>query len=135
MLKTIEPESSIAPLKYFILKIASLKYLYMALIILCLLIAFLFNRFSSKVYEASASLSPVEDKTPSVLRSNEMFTGIQSIEALNKIENDITNLSSFDLAYSTVSSMNLEISYFSEIKKIFRQTTELFGITPFTVTY
>jgi len=133
MLKTIEPDSSIAPLKYFILKVASLKYLYLALIILTCLVAFLFNHYSVRVYEASASLSPVEDKTPSVLRSNEMFTGIQSIEALNKIENDITNLSSFDLAYTTVSSMNLEVSYFSEIKKIFRQTTELFGTTPFIV--
>ena len=48
MLKTIEPDSSIAPLKYFILKVASLKYLYMALIIIVLLAAFLFNHFSPK---------------------------------------------------------------------------------------
>jgi len=85
MLKTIEPDSSIAPLKYFILKVASLKYLYMALIVLCLLIAFLFNRFSGKVYEASASLSPVEDKTSTILSSNELFSSLRSLESMNNI--------------------------------------------------
>ena len=133
MLKTIEPDSSIAPLKYFILKVASLKYLYMALIIICLVAAFLLNHFSTKVYEASASLSPVEDKTSNMLSSNELFTGLRSLESLNNIENDITNLSSFELVYNTVSSMNLEVSYFTEYEKILTQTSELFGTTPFTV--
>jgi len=133
MLKTIEPDSSIAPLKYFILKVASLKYLYMAVIIICLLAAFLFNHFSTKVYEASASLSPVEDRTSNILRSNELFTGLQSLESLNNIENDITNLSSFELVYNTVNGMNLEVSYFTEYEKILTRTNELFGSTPFTV--
>lgn len=134
MLKTIEPDSSIAPLKYFIFKVASLKYLYMALIVLCLLAAFLYNHFSGKVYEATASLSPIEDKTSTILSTNEFFAGLRSLESLNNIENDITNLSSFELVYKTVNSMNLEVSYFSEFKKIFTQTTELYGNTPFTVT-
>ncbi len=133
MLKTIEPDSSIAPLKYFILKVASLKYLYMAVIIICLLAAFLFNHFSTKVYEASASLSPVEDKTSTILSSNELFSGLRSLETMNNIENDINNLNSFELVYKTVNSMKLEVSYFSELKKIFTQTSELFGSTPFTV--
>ncbi len=133
MLKTIEPESSIAPLKYFLLKVASLKYLYMALMGLCIAIAFLFNLFSHKVYEASASLSPVENKTSSILSSNEFFSGMQALESVNKLENDITNLSSFALVYSTVNSMNLEVSYFSEYKKIFKQSDELFSTSPFTV--
>jgi tyrosine-protein kinase Etk/Wzc len=133
MLKTIEPDSSIAPLKYFVLKVATLKYLYMALIVLCLTIAFLYNHFSNNVYEASASLSPVEDKTSSMLRSNELFSGLESLESMRNIENDINNLGSFELVYSTVNSMNLEVSYFSESKKILKQTSELFGTTPFTV--
>jgi tyrosine-protein kinase Etk/Wzc len=133
MLKTIEPDSSIAPLKYFILKVVSLKYLYMALIVLCFAVAVLNNKFSHKVYEASASLSPVEDKTSSILSSNELFSGLQTLESVNKIENDITNLSSFALVYSTVNSMKLEVSYFSEYKKFFKQTNELFGNSPFTV--
>jgi len=133
MLKTIEPDSSIAPLKYFILKIASLKYLYIAVIVLCFVLAFLKNQLSPKLYEVSALLSPVENKTSSILSSNELFSGLQTLESVNKIENDITNLSSFALVYSTVNSMNLEVSYFSVYKKIFKLTNELFGNSPFTV--
>jgi len=133
MLKTIEPDSSIAPLKYFILKVASLKYLYIALILLCIAVALLYNRFSHKVYEASASLNPVENKTSSILSSNELFSGLESLQSLNNIENDITSLRSFALVYSTVIGMNLEVSYFREFKKIIKQTTELYSNSPFTV--
>lgn len=122
-----------APLKYFLIKVASLKYLYFALSILCVSVAVAYNYFSQKQYEAYASLSPVENNTSSILSSNQMFTGLQSLESLNNIENDITNLSSFELIYATVTSMNLEISYFREYKKILKQTNELFGSTPFTV--
>lgn len=133
MLKNIEPESSIAPLKYFFLKVASLKYLYVAVLVVCFAAAFLYNYMSLKVYEASALLSPVENKTTSMLSSNVMFNNLNSFESLNNIENDMTNLSSFGLVYSTVGNMNLEVSYFSESKKIFKQTHELYGNSPFTV--
>lgn len=133
MLKTIEPDSSIAPFKYFVLKIASLKYLYIVMIILCIAAAVLYNMFSTKVYEASASLSPVENKTSSILGSDQLFGGLQSLESLTNIENDITNLSSFALVSSTVTSMNLEVSYFREHKKIIKQTEELFSKSPFNV--
>lgn len=133
MLKTIEPDSSIAPLKYFLLKVASLKYLYIAFTIFCLAITFLYNQLATKEYEASASLSPLENKTSSMLSSNQLFNSMQSIESLNKIENDITNLSSYELVYSTVHSMNLETSYHREYRKIFKLTEELFGTSPFTV--
>jgi len=133
MLKTIEPDSSIAPLKYFLLKVASLKYLYIALIIICLTIALLYNQLASKAYEATASLSPVENKTSSMLSSNQLFSSLQSLESLNNIENDITNLGSYELVYSTVHSMNLETSYHREYRKIFKLTEELFGTSPFTV--
>ena len=133
MLKTIEPDSSIAPFKYFVLKVASLKYLYIVVIILCLAGAVAYNMFSTKSYEASASLSPVENKTSSILGSDQLFGGLQSLQALNNTENDMTNLNSFALVYSTVSDMNLEVSYFREFKKIIKQKEELYGNSPFTV--
>ena len=99
MLKTIEPDSSIAPFKYFVLKMASLKYLYIFLIILCLAAAVLYNIFSTKVYEASASISPVENKTSSILSSDQLFGGLPSLEGVTDIENEINNLSSYALVY------------------------------------
>jgi capsular exopolysaccharide synthesis family protein len=133
MLKTIEPDSSIAPLKYFLLKVASLKYLYIVLIVLSLAVALLYNQLSSKVYEAKASLSPVENKTSTILGSNELFSGLQSLQSLSNIENDINNLSSFALVYSTVTSMNLEVSYYRESQKFIKQSTELYNNSPFTI--
>jgi hypothetical protein len=106
----------------------------MSILILCFAAAFLYNRYSSRVYEASASLSPVENKTSSILSSNQLFGGIESLQSLNNTENDMTNLNSFALVYSTVISMNLEISYFREKQSFFKQTDELYETSPFTVT-
>jgi len=133
MLNTIQPDSSIAPIKYLLLKIFSIKYLYLILLVLFITGAFLYNKYSNKTYEASASLSPVENKTSSLLSSNQLFSGLESLQTLNNIENDITNLSSFALIYSTISSMNLEVSYYRENKSILKQTTEIYGSPPFKV--
>ncbi len=133
MLKTTDPDSSIAPIKYFIFKVASLKYLYITLLVICLAFAFLYNKYSSRVYEASASLSPVENKTSSILSSSQPFGGSRTLESLDNIENDISNLSSFALVYSTVASMNLEVSYFREERKFFKETNEIYGNLPFSI--
>ena len=133
MLKTNDSDASIAPIKYFIFKVASLKYLYIFVLILCLAIAFFFNKYSSKVFEASATLSPVENKTSSILSSNQLFGGLNPLQTIDNIENDISNLSSFGLVYSTVAKMNLEVSYFSEEHKFFKQTQEIYGYLPFTI--
>ncbi len=133
MLKTSDPDASIAPIKYFIFKVASLKYLYIAILLICLAFAFLYNKYSGRVYEASATLSPVENKTSSILSSNQHFGGYESLQALNNIENDINNLSSFALVYSTVTDMNLEVSYFREEQKFIKQTVEMFENAPFKI--
>lgn len=133
MLKANDSDSSIAPIKYFIFKVASLKYLYISILVVCLAVAVLYNKYSGRVYEASASLSPVENKTSSILSSNQPFGGLESLQSLNNIENDITNLSSFALVYSTVTNMNLEVSYFREEQKFFKQTVELFENAPFSI--
>ncbi len=133
MLKTNDQDASIAPIKYFIFKVASLKYLYITLLVLCLAVAVLFNKYSSRVYEASATLSPVENKTSSILSSNQLFGGLNPLQTIDNIENDISNLSSFALAYSTVTKMNLEVSYFREQQKFLKQTHEIYGNLPFTI--
>lgn len=134
MANSPESNSSMAPLKYFLLKVAALKYLYILVLILFVGAAYLYNRYSSKVFEASSSLSPVENKTSSMLSSNQLFGGLESLQNLNNIENDITNLNSFALVYSTVTDMKLEVSYFREGEGIFKQTDELYGNSPITVT-
>lgn len=135
MNNTTESDSSIAPLKYFLLKVVSLKFLYIICLVIFLIAVFLYNRYSTKVYEATASISPVENKTSSLLSSNQPFGGsLASIESLTEIENEMNNLTSFALVYKTVQSMNLEVSYFMEKSNIFKQTEELYGQYPIIVT-
>lgn len=136
MMKNNESESSMAPLKYFVLKAVLLKYFYLLCFLLFVGAAFVYNYYSKKVYEVSASISPVENKTSSILSSNQLFGGLESIQAmndLNSIENDIKNLSSFGLVHSTITKMNLEVTYYVEIGKILKQTNELYGQSPFII--
>ena len=131
---TPESESSKAPLKYFLLKVASIKYFYIICIFLCLSLAVIFYLITPKTYEATASISPVENKTSSMLSSSQLFGGIESIQSLTAIENEINNLNSFDLVFNTIANMNFEVSYFREKSKILKRTDELYGQVPFLVT-
>ena len=133
MIKTTESDSSLAPVKYFILKVVSLKYFYITCLILSIVIAFLYNKYAGKIYEASASISPVENKTSSLLSSNQLFGGLDAIQSITNIENEINNINSFALVYNTIASMNFEVSYFKEKSKFLKQTTELYGPAPFQV--
>ena len=135
MIETTESESSMAPIKHFLLKVASLKYLYIVCLILFFIVAFLNNKYSRKVYEASTSISPVENKTSSLLNQNQASGGgLSSLESLTNIENQMNNLVSFSLVYKTIADMNFEVSYFREKPKIFKMTSELYGQSPFTIT-
>jgi len=123
-----------APAKYIILKAISLKYLYIICIIIFLAAAYLYNRYSPKVYEASASISPVENKTSSLLSSNQLFGGLETMKSLSNIEDEMNILNSFTLVYKTISSMSYEVSYYREKPKLLKQTEELYSQSPFLVT-
>lgn len=133
MIKKNETDPSIALIKYFILKVASLKYLYITSIVLFVSVAILFNKYSHKIYEVNASISPIQNNASSLLSSNDLFRGIESLRADRNIENEINNLNSFALVYSTITKMNLEVGYFTEKNKLFKQTTELYRRSPFSV--
>jgi tyrosine-protein kinase Etk/Wzc len=102
--------------------------------LLFLVAAFLFNTYSPNVYEAYASISPVENKTSSLLSSDQPFGGLESLQSPTNVENEINNLSSFALVYQTISDMNLEVSYWRERAKIFKKTNELYERYPFQIT-
>jgi hypothetical protein len=134
MVQTTESESSLAPVKYFILKLVSLKYFYIICLVLFLGFAVFKNKYSPRLYETSASIDPVENKTSSLLSSNQLFGGLESLQSLTNIENEMNNLNSFALVYKTIVGMNLEVSYFREKSGLFKQTYELYLQSPITVT-
>ena len=130
---TKDSDSSITLLKHYLQEIVHFKYLYIICLLFLLLVAFLFNNYSSKVYEVEASIGPVQNNTSSVLSSNDLFMGLKSLQANRDMENGITDFTSFPTVSSTISGMNLEIGYFTERDRIFRQVSELYMQSPYVV--
>jgi capsular exopolysaccharide synthesis family protein len=133
MKKNNESDQSSTIIRDFFLKVYSLKYFYILCFAGFLAIAFLFNKYSTKVYENNTTISPSEDDRSSILYSNNYFQGLGGYTPGKPIENDITDLRSFALVSSTINSLNLEVGYFSEKNKLFKKRTELYHLTPFYV--
>ena len=133
MIRNNDSDSTKALIKDLFLKIRSIKYAYFICIVLFVTVAVGYNKYSTKIYEVSASVGPVQNDASLTLRSNDLFRGIESFQTNMNIENEIENLNSFNLVSSAISSLNLEISYFVEKDKLFRERNELYKNSPITV--
>ena len=133
MKNTSESEQSNTIIRDFFLQIYGLRYLYIACFVGFLAVAFVYNKYAKKVYVNSATITPAEDDRSSILYSNNYFQGLGGYTPAKPIENDITNLKSFSLVSSTISSLNLEVGYFTEEHKVFKQTKYLYHQTPFYI--
>lgn len=121
-------------IKEFILKAISYKYFYVSSLIICLVGAFLINRFSPTIYEVKSILGPVENKRTSLLGgANNLFSGTGAYSESRNLENDINSLNSFSLVSATLNKLNLEVGYFIEKNKIIKQKQQIYPDTPFKV--
>jgi len=130
---TKESDSSIALIKHYLQDIVYFKYFYIICVVLFLIAAILFNKYATRLYEVQASIGPVQNDASSLLSSNDLFMGLKSLQSNRNIENGISNLTSFPTISSTITSMNLEIGYFTEKNQFFRQVNELYLKSPFIV--
>ena len=121
-------------IKDFILQALSYRSFYIASFIICMAVAFLLNKFSPTIYEANSIIGPVEDRRASMLRSNDLLSGLGAFSQARNLENDVTSLSSFGLVSATVKKLNLETGYFVEKSNLLKQKGQLYGFTPYTVT-
>ena len=80
-------------------------------VILFLIIAFLYNRYSSKVYKSSTTILIKEDNNSS-LGGDNLFDGIDLFGGQKNIKNEIGILRSFSLTKKTLQSLNFRVSYF-----------------------
>jgi tyrosine-protein kinase Etk/Wzc len=133
MLKSFDSDPSIAIIKRFLSKAFIYKYYYLACFLLFIAIAFLYNKYSHRVYEVSASISPVQNETSSLLSSNELFRSIGTLQTDKNIENEINNLKSFAIVNSAISKMSLEVSYFIGKKGLLNESSELYRSVPYSV--
>ena len=134
MIRTTESDPSIAILKRFFSKVISYKYYYLAFLVVFITVAYFYNKYSHNIYSVNASISPVQNEASSLLSSNDLFRGLGTLQADKNIENEINNLKSFALVSTTISKMNLETSYYIGKYGLLKQTQEIYGFLPFTVT-
>jgi tyrosine-protein kinase Etk/Wzc len=120
-------------IKEFLLTAISYKYFYIVCFVICLAAAFIINKITPTVYGVNSIIGPVEDKRPSLLESNNLFSGLGSLPKDRNLENDITSLNSFNLVSTTIKALNLEIGYFSEKKGIFGKPYQVYLGSPYTV--
>ncbi|HCM60775.1 MAG TPA: hypothetical protein DIS74_10460 [Bacteroidales bacterium] len=128
-----DSQSEAFNIKEFLAEALSYKYFYIASFFICLLIAFLVNRFSPTVYEVNSVIGPVEDRRSSMLGSNDLFSGLGALAESRNLENDINSLNSFSLVATTIRSMNLEVGYFAGKNTIFQKPTQVYLGNPFSV--
>ena len=120
-------------IKEFLLEVLSYKYLYIVSFFICLLIAFLANRFSPTVYQVNSIIGPVEDRRSSMLGSNDLFSGLGALAESRNLENDINSLNSFSLVGTTIRNLNLEVGYFAGNKGLFQKPVQIYLGNPYTV--
>ena len=128
-----EPSSEAFNIKEFVLQALSYKYLYIACFVICIIAAFLVNKFSPTVYQVNSVIGPVEDKRSSLLGSNDLFSGMGAFTQSRNLENDINSLNSFSLVSTTIRNLSLEIGYFSEKSSFLSQPVQIYEGMPFTV--
>ena len=120
-------------IKDFLSKAFSIKYLYIASILICMSLAFLINKFSPTVYEVNSIIGPIDDKRSALLGSNDLFRGLGAFEQAKNLENDINNAKSFTLVSATLNKMNLGVGYFNKRDNLFGQTQQIYPRSPFSV--
>jgi hypothetical protein len=126
-----DSQSEAFNIKEFLAEALSYKYFYIASFFICLLIAFLVNKFSPTVYEVNSVIGPVEDRRSSMLGSNDLFSGLGALAESRNLENDINSLNSFSLVATTIKNLNLEVGYFAGKHTLFRSRHRYIWATRF----
>ena len=115
-------------LKSIIIKILSYWYLFVIGVIVALAIGYLYNRYTPKVYQNSATVFVKEDKMG--IDPTSMMTGLTFKSSIN-IDNEIAILQSFSLKERTLRELDFfNVSYYATGRVA---TRELYTETPFIV--
>ena len=80
-------------------------------IVIFLLIGFLYNRYTTKIYKSSTTLLIKEESNAS-LGSDDVFEGLDLFGGQKNIKNEIGILESFSLTKKTLEKLNFRTSYY-----------------------
>lgn len=121
-------EDSNLDIKGIVIKVLSYWYLFLIGVVIALTAGFLYNRYTPKVYQVSASLYIKEDKM--TIDPTSMMTGL-TFKSNNNISNEIGILQSFSIKERTLNELEFfNVSYFNTGRV---STSELYTRTPFYV--
>ncbi len=117
--------------KKFINRLLSFRKAYIIIIFLSLLLAFLFNRFSSVKYQNYTTIYlPSQDNNNLLSSPNDLIKSFGLFDKQKIIENELEILRSFSLVKTVVNEMNLQVTYFSTNNSAM---ADMFFNTPFTI--
>jgi capsular exopolysaccharide synthesis family protein len=120
-------------IKDFLLTALSYKYIYIACLLFCLIVAFVINKTSPTVFGVNSIIGPIEDKGTELRGTQGLFNATGDYNQVRNLENDINSLNSFSLVSTTIKDLNLEVGYFDEKKIIFKKSHQLYLGSPFAI--
>lgn len=109
-------------------KVKQYRWLFLASITLCLLIAFFYNRYAVPIYNVKASI--LIDEEENMSETAELIYGTDLLSANKSLYNEIAILKSYPFILRTVKSLNPKVSYFQQGKL---EDRELYTQQPFQV--
>ena len=104
------------------------KYIILSIIIF-LIIGFLYNRYSTKIYKSSTTLL-IKEESNNSLGSDDVFEGLDLFGGQKNIKNEIGILESFSLTKKTLKDLNFRISYYHSGNL---KSDDIYKKTPFIV--
>ena len=128
------PITSASLVNNFIKKVLAIKYVYIALIFIFIITSFVLNKYSNNIYQVQASILLSKNNKTAILNSGDFFRNGEFMADTKNVEDEVNMLSSFALVAKTISSLNLEVAYYSEKNDIVKKTNELYEESPFIIT-
>ena len=106
-------------------------YYFILSIIICLFLAFLYNRYTDKIYKVSTNIL-IRDDNNSQLGVENIIEGMELFSGKTNLENEEAVLKSYTLASRTIKKLDLQLSYFmhGNVQKIY-----LYDQTPFVIQF
>ncbi len=126
-LQEISQQQPSVDYKAIFFKILRYWYLFVLTILLSLVVAYLVNKYTRPVYEVRSSLL-IKERSDNNLNPQE-FIGF-GFNNFQNLQNEIGIMTSYELAFRTITKAGFEVSYFKDENFI---SHELYKDAPFTV--
>ncbi|MCP4911181.1 MAG: tyrosine protein kinase, partial [Bacteroidetes bacterium] len=96
-------------IKALFFKFISHWYLFALTLFVAVIVAFMFNKYTSPVYEVNTTVLVKDEK--GALDPSSMLGGLGLSNNQQNVENEIGILTSFSLSYRAIKDLDFEISY------------------------